>query len=65
MGKEKKHKIKGFNEGWAWSERKWSQITADTGVGNPKLASKEKGEKYFIAVTEKVANLLVEITAAT
>jgi creatinine amidohydrolase len=61
IGKEKKHKIKEFNEGWAWSERKWSQITADTGVGNPKLASAEKGEKYFIAVTEKVARLFVEI----
>jgi creatinine amidohydrolase len=60
-GKEKKHKIKEFNEGWAWSERKWSQITADTGVGNPKLASATKGEKYFIAVTEKVARLFVEI----
>jgi creatinine amidohydrolase len=60
-GKEKKHKIKEFNEGWAWSERKWSQITADTGVGNPKLASAAKGEKYFIAVTEKVARLFVEI----
>jgi len=64
MGKEKKHKIKGFNEGWAWSERKWSQITADTGVGNPKLATKEKGEKYFIAVTEKVANLFMEIAGS-
>ena len=61
IGKEKKHKIKEFNEGWAWSERKWSQITADTGVGNPKLASAAKGEKYFIAVTEKVARLFVEI----
>lgn len=63
IGKEKKHKIKEFNEGWAWSERKWSQITADTGVGNPKLASAEKGEKYFMAVTEKVAGLFVEIAA--
>lgn len=62
-GKEKKHKIKEFNEGWAWSERKWSQITADTGVGNPKLASAAKGEKYFIAVTEKVARLFVEIAS--
>jgi len=60
-GKEKKHKIKEFNEGWAWSERKWSQITADTGVGNPKLASAAKGKKYFMAVTEKVARLFVEI----
>ena len=57
-GKEKKHKIKYFAEGWVWSERKWSQISEDTGTGNPKFATKEKDEKYFKAVTAKVANLL-------
>jgi len=60
-GKEKKFKIKGLKEGWVWSERKWSQITEDTGVGNPKSATKEKGEKYFKAVTSKVADLLIEL----
>jgi creatinine amidohydrolase len=63
-GKEKKIKIKGIREGWAWIERKWSSVTEDTGIGNPKKATKEKGEKYFKAVTEKLANLIVEIAAA-
>ncbi len=63
-GAEKKLKIKEFGEGWAWTERKWSKITADTGVGNPKLATAEKGEIYFKAITEKVAKLMIEIANA-
>ena len=60
-GREKKMKIKGFTEKWVWAERKWSQISEDTGVGDPRAATKEKGEKYFTAVTEKIGSLLVEL----
>ena len=60
-GKEKKSKIKGIREGWAWSERRWSMVSEDTGIGNPKASSKEKGAAYFEAVTKKVAELMVEI----
>jgi creatinine amidohydrolase len=63
-GKEKKHKIKEFSEGWAWSERKWSQISEDTGVGYPKKSTKEKGEKYFKAVTSKIADFLIALSKA-
>jgi len=63
-GKEKKNKIKEFSEGWAWSERKWSQISEDTGVGYPKKATKEKGEKYFKAVTSKIADFLLALSKA-
>lgn len=60
-GKEKKSKIKGIREGWAWAERRWSQVTEDTGIGNPKEATYEKGERYFKAITQKMAELFVEI----
>lgn len=63
-GREKKIKIGGMREGWAWSERRWSQISADTGVGNPKFSSAEKGARFFAAVTEKVGQLLYEIARA-
>lgn len=63
-GKAKKNKIKAFSEGWVWTERPWSKVTADTGIGNPKAATKEKGERYFKAVTEKIANLLIELASA-
>lgn len=60
-GKEKTSKIKGIREGWAWSERRWSMVTADTGIGNPKASSKEKGARFYEAVTKKVAELFIEI----
>lgn len=63
-GNEKKNKIKEFSESWAWAERKWSQISEDTGVGNPKASTKEKGEKYFKAVTEKISNFLIDLSKA-
>jgi len=63
-GKEKKNKIKAFSEGWVWTERKWSKVTADTGIGNPKLATSEKGEKYFKDLTIKLSNLFSEICKA-
>ncbi len=63
-GKEKKNKIKAIKEGWVWSERKWSQISEDTGVGNPKLATKEKGERYFKAVTTRMGALFSDLCEA-
>lgn len=60
-GEEKKSRITGIREGWAWTERQWSKVTADTGIGNPKEATKEKGEEFFSAVTEKLSGLLIEV----
>lgn len=60
-GSSKKFRFSAIREGWAWAERKWMQVTKDTGVGDPRLASKEKGEKYFKAVTEKVALFFEEV----
>ncbi|TVR18231.1 MAG: creatininase family protein [Balneolaceae bacterium] len=60
-GHEKKSVVKGIREGWAWAERQWSQVTDDTGIGNPAKSSKEKGEQVFKEVTQKVASLLTEI----
>lgn len=60
-GKERKSKIQGIREGWAWSERQWSMVTEDTGIGNPKAATKEKGEQFFKVVTEKMAQLYLQL----
>ena len=63
-GYAKRIKIKGMKEGWAWTERKWSKVTSDTGIGNPTKATKEKGQKYFNDVVDKVAQLIIDITNA-
>ena len=62
VGKERKSKIKAIREGWAWAERKWSMVTNDTGIGNPKKATEQKGEEFFTAVTRKISELFVEVT---
>ncbi len=60
-GAAKKFRFSAIREGWAWAERKWMQVTKDTGVGDPRKASAEKGEKYFKAVTQKVAAFFLEV----
>jgi creatinine amidohydrolase len=60
-GAAKKSRITAMREGWGWAERKWLQVTKDTGVGDPRKASAEKGAKYFKAVTEKIAQLFLEV----
>lgn len=61
-GKAKKFKVKGLNESWAWSERKWTKVTEDTGIGDPSKATAEKGEKYFREVCEKISGLIVQLS---
>ena len=63
-GAARKFKISAFREGWAWAPRNWRQVTDDTGSGNPAAATPEKGKRYVEAVTEKVANFLVELAKA-
>ena len=63
-GKAKKNKITAFSEGWAWAERKWSQVTEDTGIGDPSFSTKEKGELFFNAITQKMADLMVALAKA-
>ena len=62
MVKKENLEITGIREGWAWSERQWSMVTADTGIGNPNKATREKGEGFFKAVTQKLANLILEVS---
>lgn len=63
-GHERKPKIAAMREGWAWSPRRWTQISADTGVGDPRAASVDKGARYFQAVVERLAHFLVELAEA-
>jgi creatinine amidohydrolase len=63
-GAARRSKIAAFREGWAWAPRRWTQVTRDTGIGNPVAATAEKGEKYVAAVAARIAAFLVELAAA-
>lgn len=63
-GTAKKFRVQALNQGWAWAERRWSQVTEDTGIGNPEKSTAEKGEAFFRFMTEKIAGFLVELSDA-
>jgi creatinine amidohydrolase len=63
-GHSKKSRVTAMREGWAWAERKWTQISTDTGVGNPKKATAQKGERFFQDLTQKLAQFFVELSDA-
>ncbi|NWJ52522.1 MAG: creatininase family protein [Bacteroidetes bacterium] len=64
-GKAKVFTINALREGWAWAERKWTQVTQDTGIGNPERSTKEKGEQIFRLSTEKIASFLTDLGNTT
>jgi len=61
-GKSKKFSVKALNENWAWSERKWTKVSEDTGIGDPSQATVEKGEIFFRAMTEKISDLIFDVS---
>jgi creatinine amidohydrolase len=63
-GRARRFRVAGLRAGWAWAPRRWTQVTADTGVGNPRAATREKGTAYLAAVVEKVGRFLADLAAA-
>jgi creatinine amidohydrolase len=63
-GEARSFLVTGLREGWAWAPRHWVEVTDDTGVGDPAMATAEKGRRYFEAATEKIAGFLIELAAA-
>jgi creatinine amidohydrolase len=56
--------IAGLNQSGVWTPRPWSKVHPDTGSGNPAKATAEKGARYFEAVAESLATLLVDLAKA-
>ena len=63
-GHERRPKIAALRERWAWAPRRWTQVSVDTGVGDPAASTPDKGARFFAAVTERIAGFLVELAAA-
>ena len=63
-GRAARFRVSALREGWAWAPRQWTAVTADTGVGNPSAATADKGSRYFVAATQRIASFLTELAAA-
>lgn len=62
-GSAKTFKIRAFQKGWATAQRQWTQVTSDTGVGNPYPATAEKGKKYLEDTCTEIGKFLAELAA--
>jgi creatinine amidohydrolase len=63
-GRERRPKLAALREGWAWAPRPWSTISADTGVGDPRAATADKGAAYLAAVIDRLGRFLIDLAAA-
>lgn len=63
-GHARRFRIAALREGWAWAQRDWPQVTADTGVGDPRAATREKGAAYLTLVVERLATYFADLAAA-
>jgi creatinine amidohydrolase len=53
-----------LRDGKAWAPRRWSKLTDDTGVGDPRPATADKGARYLAAVVRELADFLVDLAGA-
>jgi creatinine amidohydrolase len=53
-----------INRGWISMTRPWHLLTTNTGLGDPRAASAEKGRRLMDGVVERLSKFLVELSAA-
>lgn len=60
-GASRKFAIESLNQKTTWLPRNWKATTDDTGIGNPHLATADKGARYAEVITDKIAKLIKEL----
>lgn len=64
-GATRQFNVKGFQQGWAWTQRPWTKITKDTGSGDPALSNPEKGRQFLEQTIQTIAEFFTEISGRT
>jgi creatinine amidohydrolase len=57
-------RFEALNRGWVSTTRPWHLATSNTGLGDPRAATAEKGRALMDILTERLAGFLVELSAA-
>jgi creatinine amidohydrolase len=63
-GRPAQTRFEAVNRGWVSITRPWHLLTTNAGVGNPQAATAEKGQRHMEALVERLAQFLVELSAA-
>lgn len=63
-GRARPSMFDGVRRGWAWMPRRWTQVTDDTGVGNPRGATDEAGAQFVAQAVERIAAFCEQLACA-
>jgi len=63
-GKTVPFAIKQLNQPGVWTPRPWSKSQPDTGAGDPRQATADKGKRFMEAIGDALATLLVGLSNA-
>jgi creatinine amidohydrolase len=63
-GTARPSRFEAINRGWVQIVRPWHLLTTNTGVGNPKAATADKGRRLLELLCERLGNFLVELATA-
>jgi creatinine amidohydrolase len=63
-GRPAETRFEAVNRGWVSITRPWHLLTTNAGVGNPHSATAEKGQRHMEALVARLAQFLVELSAA-
>jgi creatinine amidohydrolase len=56
--------IEGLTQSGVWTPRPWSKVHPDTGSGDPRKATAEKGKKYFEIIAREIAKIIGSVGKA-
>ncbi len=55
-------RFQGLRDGWIWTTRPWERLTTASGYGDPRKATKEKGEAILQLISDEIANFLLALS---
>jgi len=63
-GAAKPSRFEAINRGWISITRPWHLVSANTGLGDPKAATADKGRRLMDVLTQRLGDFLVELARA-
>lgn len=60
-GATRPSRLEAARKGWVWYPRPFDKLTANSGCGDPRKATADKGKKYLEIAEERLAQFLVEL----
>jgi creatinine amidohydrolase len=63
-GAARPSRFEAINRGWVSITRPWHLVSANTGLGDPRAASAEKGQQLMDRLVERLSGFLIELAAA-